>query len=280
VERRGRELVRRIRLITRRRLNTYFSGEYHSAFRGQGLLFDSVREYQYGDDVRSIDWNVSARMNHLFVRQYIEERELSVVLAVDLSASGLFGSSREKSEALLEAAGLLLYLARMNNDRVSVLLFTDRIEKYMAAGKGRTFVSAVLDEIIGFVPEGRGTDIYGALDFLGRVLKKRSVIFVLSDFLDEGYETRLRHLNRRHDVIPVVVSDPLERAMPLYGLTEFEDMETGERFLTEAVPGMTGGPADPGIGRIDISTDEPLEKPFIRFFEQRNRAYRSGGARR
>jgi uncharacterized protein (DUF58 family) len=269
-------LLKRIRIKTRRRLNTLFVGEYHSAFKGRGLLFDSVREYQYGDDARDIDWNVSARMNHLFVKKYAEERELSVALMIDLSASMDFGSVRGKRELTMEAVTLLLYLAQMNNDRVTALLFTDDVEKYIAPKKGKRFILQVLDEIMSFTPKRRGTDISRAVDFLRRVLKKRSVIFVISDFLDEDYILRLRLLRRRHDVIPVMISDPLERGFRRFALTEFVDLETGRTVLADIGP---GGTADRNMENMDVirlSTGEPIEAPILRFFEKRNRTRHAG----
>lgn len=269
-------LLRRIRIASRRKMNTLFAGEYRSAFRGTGLNFDSVREYQYGDEVRSIDWNVSARMRGLFVKEYIEERELNIVLAVDLSASTAFGTARSKRDIVLETATLFLYLAQASNDRVSVLLFSDRVEKYMKPRKGRKFLLEVLRGIVSFRPAGRRTDISAALEFLERVLKKRSVVFVISDFLDEGYEGRLRRLGRRHDVIPVEVSDPAESRMPLFALAEFVDMETGETFLSEAAPVRREENGDREVESIKLSTDKPIEGPILKYFEKRNRARRLG----
>ena len=176
--------LKKIRLETGKKINTSFSGEYRSAFRGYGLSFDSVREYIPGDEVRRIDWNVSARMNHLFIKEYIEERELSVVFMVDLSGSTDFGISRKKKEVILEFLTMMLYLANMNNDRVSVILFSDKVEKFMRPGKGRKYVLKVLDEVIKCRPQSRGTDISAAADFMQRVMKKRSVVFVISDFID------------------------------------------------------------------------------------------------
>ncbi len=272
----AREIIRKIRLKTRRRLNTLFVGEYHSAFRGYGLLFDTVREYQYGDDVRSIDWNVSARMNHLYMKQYVEERELSVVLAVDLSASLLYGTGRSKRDALMETASLLLYLAQVNNDRVSVLLFTDRVEKYLPPRKGKTFINSSLDAMLNHRPSGVATDISAAVDFLRRVLKKRSVVFVLSDFLDRDFLPKLKLLGKKHDVIPVIVTDPRERETDLFGLAEYVDLETGEEVITESFPGPTLYPLNNDTNAIRISTEGPTAVPLLKFFERRNRSRHHG----
>ena len=272
MESRELTLLRKIRLQSRRKLNTLFVGEYHSAFKGMGLAFDSVREYQFGDDVRRIDWNVSARMNHLFVKEFVEERELSVVLLIDLSASGEFGSVRTKREVLLEAATLLLYLAQMNNDRMTVILFSDVVEKIIKPRKGRKYILKVLDEIIKHEALSRGTNISLALDTARRVLKKRSIIFVLSDFLDSSdYLLKLRLLSRKHDIIPVQISDPLEREMKFFGLTEFVDLETGEVFLSDSVPEKGNFPLLTEFESIHLNTEEPIEIPMLRYFEKRNK---------
>ncbi len=270
-----RALFRKLRIKVRRRVDALFAGEYHSAFRGYGLLFDGVREYLYGDDVRNIDWNVSARANHLYVKEYIEERELSIVLAVDMSASIDYGTARSKRDLLLEAAALLLYLARVNNDRISVLIFTDRIEKYIPPRKGRGLMYALHDEIARFEPVARRTDISVGVDFLRKVLKKRSVIFMLSDFLDSDYLTGLRLLGRRHDVIPVVLADPAERGAGFLGLAEYVDLETGENILTETVPEGISAPDFRGFDTVRLSTDGPVEKPVLEFLRKRSRARRA-----
>ncbi len=265
-------LLKKIRLQPGKKINTLFMGEYHSAFRGQGLSFDSVREYRYGDDVRSIDWNVSARMRNLFVKQYVEERELSVVLMIDMSGSTEFGGGRRKRDLILETSALFLNLVRMHNDRVSVCLFTDRVERYLRPRKGRKFVLKVLDEILKCDPGSRRTDLSVAIDFIRRVLKKRSVIFIISDFLDAGsFSLKMKLLARRHDVIPVQVSDPLEKEARFFGLTEFLDLETGKSFLSDALPGKGNFPVLAEFNGIALSTDRPIEVPILRFFEKRNR---------
>ncbi len=269
-------LLRKIKLRTRRKMNTVFTGEYRTAFKGLGLHFDSVREYQYGDDVRTIDWNVSARMNHLYVKQYSEERELSVVLMVDMSASVEFGSRCSKRELVLDAATLFLYLAQMNNDRISVLLFSDRVEKFIRPRKGDRYILRVLDEMARLEPKGRGTDIGGAIDFLLQVMKKRSVVFLISDFLDEGYLIKLKRLRQKHDLITVMVSDPMEREMNLFGLAEFVDLETGETFLSDALPESVEMAQLRDMDCIHLSTAGPMEGPVLRYFEKRNRAVRRG----
>lgn len=267
-------LLRKIRLETGKKINTMFAGEYRSAFKGYGLSFDSVREYIPGDDIRSIDWNVSARMNHLYVKEYIEERELSVVLLVDISASTLFGSGRSKRDIVLEFVTFMLHLAQMNNDRISVILFSDRVERYLKPKKGRKFVLKVLDEIIKTKPAGRKTDLIGALDFFQQVTKKRSILFVISDFLSGSHDDvmlKMKILARRHDVIPVQVSDPMEKKMKIFGLAEFSDLETGESFLSDSIQETIGLPETSGLETVKLSTDEQIELPLLKFFTKRNR---------
>jgi uncharacterized protein (DUF58 family) len=266
-------LLRKIRLATGRKLNTLFAGEYHSAFKGHGLVFDSVREYQYGDDIRSIDWNVSARMRNLFVKQYIEERELSVVLMIDMSGSTEFGGGMRKRDCILEVAVLFLNLAQIHHDRVSVCIFTDKVETFIRPKKGRKFVLKVIDEILKCSPRSRKTSISAAVDFIRGVMKKRSIIFIISDFLDpdEGFLLKMRHLSRTHDLIPVQVFDPLEREMRLFGLVEFVDLESGEVFLTDAVPEAGTFPMLSEFNPIYLNTSKPIEVPILSFFEKRNR---------
>lgn len=266
-------LIKKIRLRTGKKLNTMFVGEYHSAFKGYGLSFDAVREYQYGDDVRNVDWNVSARMNHLFIKEYIEERELSVVLVVDVSGSTEFGSGASKREVILEVTTLLLNLAQINNDRISVLLFSDRVEKFIRPRKGRKFMLKVLDEILMTRPSSRRTDISLALDFVRRVLKKRSVVFVISDFLDDkgDFMLKMKLMHRKHDIIPVQVADPMEREMRFYGLAQFVDLETGKVFYSDTVPEKGGFQELAEFDHILLSTAEPIEIPLLKFFEKRNR---------
>jgi len=266
-------LLKKIRLQPGKKINTLFMGEYHSAFKGHGLSFDSVREYQYGDDIRSIDWNVSARMRNLFVKQYIEERELSVVIMIDMSGSTEFGSGRRKRDLILEVAALFLNLAQINNDRVSACIFTDRVERYIRAKKGRKFILKVLDEILKCRPVSRRTDISGAIDFIQRVLKKRSIIFIISDFLDpdDSFILKMKLLARKHDIIPIQVSDPLEKESRFFGLTEFIDLETGKVFLSDAIPEKGIFPALAEFNSIALSTMESIEIPILKFFERRNR---------
>jgi len=266
-------LLKKIKLLIGKKLNTLFVGEYHSAFKGHGLEFQNVREYQYGDDIKNIDWNVSARLNHLYIKEYIEERELSIVLMIDLSNSLTFGSQKTKKNVMMEVVTLLLYLAQMNNDRVSVLLFSEIAEKYLIPQKGRKFILKVLDEILKYQPQKKGTSLYEGVSFLQKVLKKRSVIFILSDFLDkkENFLLKLRLLSKKHDLIPIQISDPLEKKTSFFGLTEFLDLETGKTFLSDSLPEKGAFPFLQEFNTIYLNTDEPIDKPLLKFFEKRNK---------
>ncbi|MGL4370894.1 MAG: DUF58 domain-containing protein, partial [Spirochaetota bacterium] len=242
-----------------------------SAFKGFGLLFDGVREYQPGDDVKSIDWNVSARMNHLYVKEYSEERELSIVLMMDISGSMDFASVQSKREAMLEAAAVILQCASLNNDHVSVMLFSDTVEKFFSPKKGSKYVLKTLNDICQWTPKSRKTDIAGACGFLSRVLKKRSVIFVISDFIDDGYMASMKTLARRHEIIPVRVVDPMEKGMRLFGLAAFTDLETGETVYADAIPAERRKGDFDGFEMLTIATDEPAAGSVLEFFRRRNR---------
>lgn len=226
--------VRRLEILTSRAVNEAFAGEYQSAFRGRGMEFDEVREYQPGDDVRTIDWNVTARTGRPFIKRYVEERELNVVLMVDLSASGAFGSvQRLKKDTATELAALLAFAAARKNDRVSLIGFTDEVELHLPPRKGRRHVLRVIRELVKFEPILAGTNIAGALEHATRVLNKRSVIFLISDFLDTDYERALRLLHRRHDVIALRIVDPREEALPPVGLIDLYDAEKGRIFTVD-----------------------------------------------
>jgi uncharacterized protein (DUF58 family) len=231
------ELARQIRFIqifTNRAVNDILAGEYQSVFKGRGMEFDEVREYQPGDDVRTIDWNVTARSGHPFVKRYVEERELTVVLAVDLSASGLFGSvAKKKSEAAAELCALLAFSAIKNNDKVGLLLFSDHIERFIPPRKGASHVLRIIREVLGYQPEGRGTDIGQALEYLSRVIHKRGVIFLLSDFLAPEFKKPLGLLARRHDLIAISILDRRELAIPALGMIELRDAESGATRLVD-----------------------------------------------
>ncbi|MGD8376230.1 MAG: DUF58 domain-containing protein [Acidobacteriota bacterium] len=283
--------VRRIEIRTRKLVNESLAGGYHSVFKGRGMEFSEVREYQFGDEIRTIDWNVTSRMGHPYVKKYIEERELTVVLVVDLSGSNRFGTAAQlKSEMMAEICALLAFSATRNNDRVGLILFTDRVEKFVPPRKGRAHVLRVIREILYHQPEGRGTDLVQALEYLGHVIRRRAVVFLVSDFLAEGYERPLRIANRTHDLVALAVDDPREREMPDVGLVALEDAETGEvrvvdtgsaalrrRFREAAVERLENRRQmfrRLSIDAVDLGTEEPYDVPLVRFFERRARLAR------
>ncbi len=220
--------IRRIEMRTIRLVENMMAGQYHSVFKGRGLDFEEVREYQAGDDVRSIDWNVTARTGTTYIKQYIEEREMTVMLLVDASASGAIGSvNQSKRELAAELAAVLAFSAIHNNDKVGLLLFTDQAEHYAPPAKGRSHVLALISEILTFQPRHRGTNLAAALRYIGHALNRRAVVFVISDFLDTGFERALKVTGRKHDLIAVPVVDATERELPEVGWIAFEDAETG-----------------------------------------------------
>jgi uncharacterized protein (DUF58 family) len=295
------ELLRAVRLIelrTRGLVNSIFGGEYQSVFRGQGMEFSEVRAYEAGDDVRSIDWNVTARTGEPYVKKHVEERELTVFLAVDLSGSEQFGTrGRFKAELAAEMAAVLALSAVRNNDRVGMLLFSDRVEHVVPPRKGRRHVMRLIRDVLAFRPLGRGTDIAAALDYTARLLPHRGVIFLLSDFAlgtgagqREEFERTLRLVSRRHDVVGVSISDPAELLLPDLGVVAMEDPETGERVVVD-----TGGPGVRdvfglalarerletrrlfrrlGVDEVEVRTDAPWVRPLLAFFNRRERQRR------
>ena len=215
-------------------MNDVLAGEYTSVFKGRGMEFDEVREYMPGDDVRTIDWNVTARMDRPYVKRFVEERELTVFFLVDLSASGAFGSVKKlKNEIAAEFCALLSFSAVKNNDKVGLIVFTDRVELYVPPKKGTTHVLRLIRELLNFKPKAAKTDIGGTLDYFGKVAKKRAVVFLVSDFQSEGFEKAMRIISKRHDLIAVPVTDPREVRLPNVGLIELEDAETGEMVLVD-----------------------------------------------
>lgn len=226
--------VKKIQFKTDKLINSVVSGQYASVFKGVGIEFDEVRPYQPGDDVRSIDWNVTARTGTPYIKRYIEERELTVMLVVDLSASQYFGSVNAlKSDLTAEISALLSFLAIKNNDQVGLLLFSDYCEQYLPPQKGRRHVLRVIREILGYRPSGKKTNIAGALNYLNRILKRRSIVFILSDFFDTDFERDLQGLKRRHDVIAIRIEDPREESLPEIGLVRLQDGETGYQTLID-----------------------------------------------
>ena len=283
--------VRRIEISTRGLVNEVLSGEYHSVFKGRGMNFAEVREYQYGDDIRSIDWNVTARTGSPFVKVFEEERELTVMLVVDVSASGDFGTQKRlKGEVAVEICALLAFSAIKNNDKVGLIIFSDHVEKFVPPSKGKRHVLRVLRELLYHHPEGRGTDITAALDYLNHVQRKRAVTFLVSDFRDAGFEKALAVAGRRHDMIAVHVGDLREREIPSVGLLQLEDPETGERLVVNTSdPRFRAGFRERsrsareeldrtlrrgGVDVIDIETGEPYVRPLMRFFKERMRRRR------
>ncbi len=280
--------VRQIQIRTRRTVNDVLAGQYHSAFRGRGMEFEEVSPYQIGDDVRLIDWNVSARYGEPFVKKFREERELTVMLVVDASRSGLFGSTNQfKLDVAAELCAVLAFSAVRSNDKVGLILFTDTVEKYVPAKKGTHHVLRIIRELLYHQPLGRGTDIAEALIFLNRVTIRKSVCFLVSDFLTGGYEPALRIARRRHDLIPIIVSDPREWELPDVGFVELEDPETGEMTLVDtssqslrrayAATCARRAIERQGMFRrmdtetIEVRTDRSYVDPLMRFFHKRER---------
>jgi uncharacterized protein (DUF58 family) len=226
--------IRRLQLKARRAVEDLLGGEYHSVFKGSGIAFEEVREYQAGDDIRAIDWNVTARMGHPFVKRFVEEREQTVLLTVDCSGSQQFGTRmQQKREVAAELAAVLAFSAISNNDKVGLLQFTDRVERFVPPRKGTRHVLRLIRDILFFQPQHRGTCIRDALDYLNRVLHRRTIVFLLSDFLDQGFENSFKRTGRRHDLIAVRIADPREEDLPPVGLLELEDAETSGRLLVD-----------------------------------------------
>lgn len=293
-----RELIRRVRRLeirTRRLVEESLAGSYHSVFKGRGMEFAEVRDYVPGDDVRTIDWNVSARMGHPFVKKFTEERELTVVLMVDASGSKRFGTGpTTKMQMAAEISALLAFSAIRNNDRVGLLLFTDRTELFVPPRKGRQHGLRVLRELLAIEPQSDGTDVGRALEYIQRVVTKRAVVFLVSDFQDQGFDRVLRVVARKHDLVAIALSDPRERLLPDVGLIGVRDPETGELGVIDtgsarvrqaysdagqrAQAQLRDTVRRVGVDLLELSTGEPYEVPFVRFFRERaRRAVRSGG---
>jgi uncharacterized protein (DUF58 family) len=287
--------VRRLEIRTRRLVDESLAGSYHSVFKGRGVEFAEVREYEPGDDVRTIDWNVSAKMGHPFVKKFTEERELTVMLVVDASASGRFGSSAAtKLETAAEIAALLAFSAIRNNDRVGLLLFTDRVERFVPPRKGRQHGLRVLRELLAFETTGSGTDVTGALEVLRRVVTKRAVVFLISDFQDDGYEKTLRVVNLKHDLVAMVISDPREAELPRAGLVAVADPETGRRTVIDS--GHSGvrrlfaqrwerqcartraSLKKSGTEILELSSGADYDRALLLFFRERARRVARAGA--
>ncbi|MBF0312273.1 MAG: DUF58 domain-containing protein [Oligoflexia bacterium] len=280
--------IKGIQFRARHLVDDAFAGEYRSTFRGRGMEFDEIREYILGDDVRSIDWNVTARMGHPFVKLFKDERELTVVFVVDVSASSNFGTvTRFKNEIAAEIAALLAYMALRNNDKVGLVVFSDRVEHYLPPKKGRGHVWTVIRDILTYPhqTEAKKTDLNAPLQFLNRVLKRRAITFLISDFLGAGFEQQLRVTSHRHDLIALSISDPREMELPNIGYIELEDAETGEALLvdtsdylfsqdfkgrsTKQLKQQKDFFRANGIDLIQVNTAESYINPLIQFFKMR-----------
>lgn len=280
--------VRQLQIRTMRTVNDVLAGQYHSAFKGRGMEFEEVAPYQIGDDVRLIDWNVSARYGEPFIKKFREERELTVMLVVDVSPSGLFGSQNAfKLDVATELCAVLALSAIRSNDKVGLILFSDQVEKYVPAKKGMRHVLRIIRELLYHQPTGRGTDISAAMTFLHQVTVRKSVCFLVSDFLASGYEPTLRIARRRHDLIPIVVTDPREWELPSAGFIDVEDPESGlvvtvdtsNRGLRERFSKSVRAQAAArdtmfrrmDVSAIDVRTDHSYVEPLVRYFRQRER---------
>ena len=286
-----KEILKKIRLIelrTRRLVNSTFAGQYHSVFKGRGMNFEEVREYAPGDEIRSIDWNVTARMNVPYIKKFTEERELTVMLLVDVSASGLFGSIElSKRELAAEVASILAFSAINNNDKVGLLLFTNEVELFIPPKKGRLHTLRLIREMLYFEPKGRGTNLAGALDYMNRVISRRAVVFMISDFMAPDFTKALTVTSRRHDLVAMPVTDPGESDLPDVGIVTLEDAETGAQIDVNTSSRAVrrglfelNGERMRALGRllrsrrvdvVPLSTSEDYLIPLRAFFEQRER---------
>ena len=252
--------VRRIEIRTTRLVNDLFGGEYESVFKGQGIEFADVREYVPGDDIRTIDWNVTARSQHPFVKKFVEERELTVLFLVDMSGSQYFGTGEKlKSEVAAEIAALLAFAAVKNKDKTGMVITTDEVEKYIPVKKGRMHVLRVVREILYYKPKRKSTRLQAGLEYLHRMLTRTAVIFVISDFMDSGYEKAFKILSRRHDVIAIHLKDRRESELPSVGLMEVEDCETGQTMMVDS--------SDPGLQKHFKKKAEEREEKLDRLFK-------------
>lgn len=280
--------VRKIEIKTRGLSAQVFSGEYHSAFKGRGMAFSEVREYNPGDDIRSIDWNVTARFNHPYVKVFEEERELTVMLLIDVSASGNFGTNVQfKRDLITELSAVLAFSAIENNDKAGVILFSDKIELFIPPKKGKTHILRIIRELINTEPKGTGTDINLALRYFNNMIKKRCIAFVISDFMTSGYEDAIKVASKKHDLAAIRVYDPREAEMPNVGLVRFVDAETGEASMLDSsqdnvrrdyqlwwkqTQGRTSELLNKcGIDHTTLRTDLPYVQPLINLFKKRER---------
>lgn len=283
--------VRRLHLRARRAVEDLLGGEYRSVFKGLGIAFEEVREYQPGDDIRTIDWNVTARMGHPFVKRFVEERELTVMLVVDCSGSQEFGTgAQRKREVVAEIASILAFTALANGDKVGLVCFTDKVERFVPPRKGTRHALRIIRDVLFFEPRGRGTRVSEALDFVNRVLHRRAIVFMLSDFLDTDFEKAMKRTAKRHDLIAVPVIDVREQELPAIGLIEIEDQETGHRVLLDTSDAQTRASfharsrerhdrlrqlaRGARLDLIDVATDGRHLDALVRFFQLRERRLR------
>lgn len=282
--------IKQIQIHTRRLVSDAFVGEYHSVFKGRGMEFDEVREYQPGDEIRTIDWNVTARMGRPFIKRFVEERELTVMLLVDISPSGNFGSAEQlKNEVATEICALLAFSAIKNNDKVGLIIFTDKVEKFIPPKKGIKHVSRVIRELLCAQPTGKGTNIPVALEYLNKIAARRTISFLVSDFIAVNYAHALRIANKRHDVIAVSITDPREQELPNVGFVELRDAESGETLLVDTsntharkeYSALCNRQAQErsklfrsmGVDEIVINTGKHYIDPIVRFFRIREKRY-------
>lgn len=282
--------VRQIEIRTKGLVNQVFSGEYHSVFKGRGMEFSEVREYQFGDDIRNIDWNVTARFGHPYIKIFEEERELTVILMVDLSGSLMFGSvAKTKQRIAAELSAILAFSALKNNDKVGLILFTDKIEKFVPPRKGRKHVLRIIREVLSFEPEGKSTNIRAALEYMNNAIKKKSIAFLISDFMDEGYEKILRIVGRKHDLIGIVLDDRREKEIPNLGLIKLADAETGaERWIDTSSRRVREKMIfnrkekekirnsifiKSRLDKIEVTTGSNYIQPLVQFFRRREKRW-------
>lgn len=279
--------VRKIEIKTRGLSKNIFAGEYHTAFKGRGMTFSEVREYQYGDDIRNIDWNVTARFNKPYIKVFEEEREMTMMLLVDVSASGEFGTTTQiKRDMLAEIAATIAFSAIQNNDKIGVIFFSDRIEKFIPPQKGKKHVLYIIRELLGFEPESKRTDIQGALQYLTNAIKKHCTAFLISDFISNDFSKSLVIANRKHDVVALQIYDKRERQLPSVGLIKLKDAENGtdlwvdtsdkrvrlayEKNWSERQERLKQHFSQSGVNSISIATDEDYVKALIKLFKQRS----------
>ena len=280
--------VRKIEIKTKGLSNHIFAGEYHTAFKGKGMAFSEVREYQPGDDIRSIDWNVTARYNSPFVKVFEEEREMTVMLLIDVSASGNFGTQEQfKRELATELAAILAFSAIKNNDKVGVIFFTDKVEQFIPPKKGKSHILRIIREVLAFQPTGKGTDIAGALEYFSAVIKKRSICFILSDFMSNEFDRPLKIASKKHDLVALRIHDTREDTLPNVGLVPMQDAETEKMLFVDTSSKKVRDnfaknraqateklrkllPAS-GVDLIDITTGKDYVKPLINFFKTRGK---------